>query len=83
MDWSMRKSKAKQITTNIYYLSLNIWNLLLISYLEEKEEIILDLLELKGFPERSAFILITDNYNNQATKEKSWLFQEPETDRSK
>lgn len=38
MDWSMRKSNAKQITTNIYYLSLNIWNLLPISLEEEKEE---------------------------------------------
>lgn len=29
----MRKSNAKQITRNIYYLSLNIW-----SYLEEEKE---------------------------------------------
>lgn len=34
----MRKSNVKQITTNIYYLSLNIWNLLPISYLEEEKE---------------------------------------------
>lgn len=33
MDWVMRKSNAKQITRNIYYLSLNIW-----SYLEEEKE---------------------------------------------
>lgn len=33
MDWIMRKSNEKQITRNIYYLSLNIW-----SYLEEEKE---------------------------------------------
>lgn len=38
MDWSMKKSNVKQSTRNIHYLSLNIQNLLPISYLEEEKE---------------------------------------------